>query len=387
MVSTLDLDLRPGSGIGPFELGASLFDVLDFLRRPSPPTFPSISVKYDTASPANSPIILHLRPHLDLLFTRRTQRLHTISLSLLRNSQIHIPLVLSYKNEVLSGPDVIPHRTAVQRMMGPTYKGEHMRYPGVWFSFEDDVPIAVGATNATEGNAEVKRVVVTQREEQIEQELEEDSDELVPSSNMYGELKKAVIKVSRATIAAFHQLTNLLQIHDGIYLHFFTPDPEDPPIRVRLGVTTAQDLICDLGPPVLTHYKVLGMMRKVVSIKMSLDTHLALSDAAPPAHSTDLETTTKTTEVEISAPKGGGKKKKKVGSERPRTSFEVQDDTPSHNQETIAFYDSVPFRDTRRSPPCSSNGQQIFHRTNYSHYRIQQPTYMHLMGYSARLVK
>ncbi|KAF8759843.1 hypothetical protein RHS01_02026 [Rhizoctonia solani] len=149
---------------------------------------PSRQVRH--ASPANSPIILHLRPHLDLLFTRRTQRLHTISLSLLRNSQIHIPLVLSYKNEVLSGPDVIPHRTAVQRMMGPTYKGEHMRYPGVWFSFEDDVPVAVGATNATEGNAEVKRVVVTQREEQREQELEEDSDELVPSSNMYGELKR-----------------------------------------------------------------------------------------------------------------------------------------------------------------------------------------------------
>ncbi|CAE6478320.1 unnamed protein product [Rhizoctonia solani] len=370
MVSTLDLDLRPGSGIGPFELGASLFDVLDFLRRPSPPTFPSISVKYDTASPANSPIILHLRPHLDLLFTRRTQRLHTISLSLLRNSQIHIPLVLSYKNEVLSGPDVIPHRTAVQRMMGPTYKGEHMRYPGVWFSFEDDVPVAVGATNATEGNAEVKRVVVTQREEQIEQELEEDSDELVPSSNMYGELKKAVIK-----------------IHDGIYLHFFTPDPEDPPIRVRLGVTTAQDLICDLGPPVLTHYKeddrmaihasarddeesyfynyfqhgldflISGKTHRVRKIiahtnvpgsplfqrykRCPWEFSLSSQDVAPPAHSTELETTTKTTEVEISAPKGGGKKKKKVGSERPRTSFEVQDDTPSHNQETIAFYDSI----------------------------------------------
>ncbi|CAE6405168.1 unnamed protein product [Rhizoctonia solani] len=369
MVSTLDLDLRPGSGIGPFELGASLFDVLDFLRRPSPPTFPSISVKYDTASPANSPIILHLRPYLDLLFTRRTQRLRTISLSLLRNSQIHIPLVLSYKNEVLSGPDVVPHRTTVQRMMGPTYKGEHMRYPGVWFSFEDDVPGTAGATNTMEGNAEVKRVVVTQRQEQREQESEDEEDDLVPNSAMYGEIKKA--------------------IHDGIDLHFFTPEYEDPPIHVQLGVTTAEDLTCDLGPPVLTHYKeddrmaihataqddeesyfynyfqhgldflISGKTHRVRKIivhtnvpgsplfqrykRCPWEFALSSQSTTPSPQPIELGTTPPTvTDLDASVSKGGGKKKKKkADSERPRTSFEVHDDTPSHSQETVAFYDSI----------------------------------------------
>jgi Uncharacterised protein family (UPF0183) len=178
--------------------GASLFDVLAFLRQPSPPTFPSVSVKFDTTQPAVSPVILHLRPHLDLRFTRHTQRLHTISLSLRRDTNSHPPLVLSYKDEVLSGPDVVLRRTAVQRIMGPTYKGDSMRYPGVWFSFDDDVPGAVGGGNngsAAEGNMEVKRVVVTQRREQTENEQDGDAEELEASSVMYGDIKKAIIKV------------------------------------------------------------------------------------------------------------------------------------------------------------------------------------------------
>lgn len=217
MVNTLELELRPGLGVGPFELGmyrlrslwsielnsdrvlgTSLFDVLAFLRQPSPPTFPSVSVKFDTSQPAVSPIILHLRPHLDLQFTRHTQRLHTISLSLHRNVSSHPPLVLSYKNEVLSGPDVALRRTAVQRVMGPTYGGESMSYPGVWFSFDEDVPGTVGTSNkgnVAEGNMEVKRVVVTQRKEQTEHGQEDDVEELVPNPAMYGDVKKAVIKV------------------------------------------------------------------------------------------------------------------------------------------------------------------------------------------------
>ncbi|KAH7343965.1 hypothetical protein B0J17DRAFT_197676 [Rhizoctonia solani] len=374
MVSTLDLDLRPGSGIGPFELGASLFDVLDFLRRPSPPTFPSISVKYDTASSALSPIILHLRPYLDLLFTRKTQRLHTISLSLHRNNPKHIPLVLTYKNEVLSGPDVVPRRIAVQRMMGPTYKDERMRYPGVWFSFEDDASGATGVTNSAEGNAEIKRVVVTQRLEQSEHEKEEDDelDGLVLSPTMYGEIKKAVVK-----------------IHDGIYLHFFTPEPEDPPIRIRLGVTTAEDLTCDLGPPVLTHYKeddrmsihataqddeesyfynyfqhgldflISGKTHRVRKIilhsnvpgsplfqrykRCPWEFSLSSRDTAPSPHPIEPGTTPPTV-PELDAPvakTGGKKKKKKAEGERPRTSFEVYDTTPNNSQETVAFFDPI----------------------------------------------
>ncbi|CAE6391150.1 unnamed protein product [Rhizoctonia solani] len=257
-------------------------------------------------------------------------------------------------------------------MMGPTYKGEYMRYPGVWFSFEDDLPGGAGVTNPTEGNSEVKRVVVTQRQEQREQEPEEDSDEVVPNSTMYGEIKKAVIK-----------------IHEGIDLHFFTPEPEDPPIHVQLGVTTAEDLTCDLGPPVLTHYKeddrmaihataqddeesyfynyfqhgldflISGKTHRVRKIiahtnvpgsplfqrykRCPWEISLSFQSTDPLSQPVELGTTPPiSTDPEVPAPKGGGKKKKKKAeTEQPRTSFEVQDDAPSHSQEMVAFYDSV----------------------------------------------
>ncbi|KAB5594594.1 hypothetical protein CTheo_1916 [Ceratobasidium theobromae] len=373
MVNTLELELQPGSGIGPFELGTSLFDVLAFLRRSSPPIFPSVSVKFDTSQAVLSPIILHLRPHLDLLFTRHTQRLHTISLSLHRNIHSHPPLVLSYKSEVLSGPDVVLRRTAVQRMMGPTYKGERMRYPGVWFSFEDDTPGVSSSNNgnAVEGNAEVKRVVVTQRQE-TEQD-KEDADEILPNPAMYGDVRKAIIKA-----------------HDGIYLHFYAPEQDGPPIHVRLGVTTAEDLTCDLGPPVLTHFKeddrmaihataqddeesyfynyfqhgidflISGKTHRVRKIIVHTNVpgsplfqrykrcpwELVLNsrDSSLLTSTLDPEPAPPVPEPELPESKPSGKKKKRK-SDIPlapvRNSFEVPSSRPSSSEETVAFYDSV----------------------------------------------
>lgn len=46
----------------------------------------------------------------------------------------------------------------------------------------------------------------------------------------------------------------VLQVHDGVVLRFY-PTSSSESIHVRLGVTTAQDLICDLGPPLRTFYK------------------------------------------------------------------------------------------------------------------------------------
>jgi len=53
---------------------------------------------------------------------------------------------------------------------------------------------------------------------------------------MQGEVEKAVVKV-----------------HEGIRLHMYSFKSE--PVGVKLGVSTAQDLTCDLGPPLRIHYK------------------------------------------------------------------------------------------------------------------------------------
>lgn len=46
----------------------------------------------------------------------------------------------------------------------------------------------------------------------------------------------------------------MLKVHDGIVLRFY-PTLSSESIHVRLSVTTAQDLICDLGPPLRKFYK------------------------------------------------------------------------------------------------------------------------------------
>ncbi|QRV72631.1 hypothetical protein RhiJN_00645 [Ceratobasidium sp. AG-Ba] len=378
MVNTLDLDLRPGSGLGPFELGSSLFDVLAFLRRPSPPVFPSVSVKFDTYHPTVSPIILHLRPHLDLLFTRHTQRLQTISLSLRRNTNSHPPLVLTYKNEVVAGPDVALRRTDVQRIMGPTFKGEGMKYPGVWYSFDEDTPIA-GTTgngaNNTDGNTEVKRVVVTQRENE-DAGKDDPLDEMALAPVMYGDVKKAVAKV-----------------HDGVYLHFYSPDQKAEPIYVQIGVTTAEDLTVELGPPVLTHYKeddrmaihatakddeesyfynyfqygidflISGKTHRVRKIilhtnvpgsplfqrykRCPWEITLGTKDTSLAVPTPEIKLTpSPSRDSDVSSVRSSGKKKKKKAESTPepeqaRVSFEVQSSRPSMSEDTIAFYDSI----------------------------------------------
>lgn len=52
--------------------------------------------------------------------------------------------------------------------------------------------------------------------------------------------------VTRAVITA-------CQIHDGVMLHFY-PSRSDP-VKVTIGITSAQDLICDLGSPLRVYQK------------------------------------------------------------------------------------------------------------------------------------
>ncbi|TBU32827.1 hypothetical protein BD311DRAFT_686113 [Dichomitus squalens] len=233
MFSTLEMDLRPGSGLWMFEIGTSLWNVLDILRS-AQHFFPQVDVKYDPDTPT-TPIILHLRPHLDLLFTGYQQRLHTIAVRKLRDPSP--PLTLSYKKAVLSSNEEVLRRVGVSRIFGPTYPGDDLRYPGVSFSFEEDgrgeslkspVPLPDDRLQ------EVKRVIISQKSADGEQR--DALDEVAECRVMAGELCRAIVK-----------------IHEGVTLYFYPTGSE--PIPVLLGLSTAQDLMCDLGPPIRTHYK------------------------------------------------------------------------------------------------------------------------------------
>ncbi|THV08445.1 UPF0183-domain-containing protein [Dendrothele bispora CBS 962.96] len=232
MFSDLDVDLRPGSGVGMFELGSSLWTILDMLRRMQH-VFPQVDIKYDPDSSSITPIILHLRPHIDLLFSGKHQRLRTICVRKLRDTSP--PVTLRYKDTVLSSPEEVLRRVGVSRTFGPTYAGDDLRYPGIWFSFEED-GLGEGrtGTQSEDRMQEVKRVLVSQKE--LNTQEGDALGEVVYCPIMDGDISLAVVKV-----------------HDGVTL-FFHPSTARP-VHVRLGVTTAQDLMVEFGAPLRVHYK------------------------------------------------------------------------------------------------------------------------------------
>lgn len=158
-------------------------------------------MKFDPDSPT-TPVILHLRPHLDLLFSGHHQRLHTICLRRLRDP--HPPVLLRYKNNVLSSSlkssEEVLRRVGVSRAFGPTYAGEDLRYPGVWFSFEEDGITRRDSIGGRERSPqpedkaqEVKRVILSQKsatdgEDDVLSEVQE-------CSVMHGDIKEAIVKV------------------------------------------------------------------------------------------------------------------------------------------------------------------------------------------------
>ncbi|EJD01126.1 UPF0183-domain-containing protein [Fomitiporia mediterranea MF3/22] len=253
MVSTLDVDLRPGIGLGMFEIGMSLWTVIDLLRH-NTTLFPRAEVKYDAASEsALSPILLHINPHLDLLFTGQHQRLRTIALRRLADPSP--PVTLTYKDTVLlsgssnqSSSDGLLRRSDVSKHFGPTYPGEGLQYPGVSFLFDDDGPgglgshgndilvgaLRVGSPTREERHKEVKRMVVSQTNAD---DRESDAlDEVTECESMVGSVSRAIVKV-----------------HDGVILHFYPSSSR--PVHIRIGTTSAQDLTCDLGAPLRVYYK------------------------------------------------------------------------------------------------------------------------------------
>lgn len=174
----------------------SLWTVLDILRN-DPHSFPQADVKYDPDSPT-TPVILHLRPHLDLLFSGSHQRLHSICLKKLQDP--HPPVTLRYKNITLSSPQDILRRVGVSRAFGPTYPGDDLRYPGVWFSFEDDgrtETLRSTSPHPEDKMQEVRRVIVSQKS------AVEGSDDVLSEVRvceaMHGDVESAIVKVRSIT--------------------------------------------------------------------------------------------------------------------------------------------------------------------------------------------
>lgn len=213
MLPDLDLDVRPGEGLGMFELGqstvsynfkaqftagSSLWDVLELVRQ-WPHRFPQVEVKFDPDVSALTPIVLYLRPHLDLLFSGKHQRLRTICLRKLRDP--HPPVTVRYGKEVLSSQEDVLRRLDVTRKIGPTYPGDDLRYPGIWFSFEDD---GLGKGVVSDRMQEVRKILVSQKG--VNPDEDDALGEVTECTAMDGDIALALAKVCLAHTFLRHSI-------------------------------------------------------------------------------------------------------------------------------------------------------------------------------------
>jgi hypothetical protein len=168
--------------------------MLDILRS-HPNAYPQIDIKYDPDTPVTTPIIVHIRPHLDLLFSGKRQRLRTICLRKLRDPDP--PLTVQYNSTVLSSPTETLRRLGVSKVFGPTYAGDELRYPGIWFSFDDDIiGEGIKAVHPGDRMQEVKRIIISQIEPESPTVIHDALDEVYECASMAGELSRAIVKVS-----------------------------------------------------------------------------------------------------------------------------------------------------------------------------------------------
>eukprot|EP00301_Raphidiophrys_heterophryoidea_P005594 c12334_g2_i3.p1 GENE.c12334_g2_i3~~c12334_g2_i3.p1 ORF type:complete len:389 (-),score=100.35 c12334_g2_i3:498-1664(-) len=139
----LTLEVNPAHSLGPFVLGMSVGECLDFLRAPpNSSDFPVIDVKYNEQEVYNHPIVLDLVENgISLQFDAVSQLLVLMI--------VHSPALikLSYRSIVFNAPNVQPaFGTICPQLFGMTQSGEWsstttsssylLKYPGISFRFE-----------------------------------------------------------------------------------------------------------------------------------------------------------------------------------------------------------------------------------------------------------
>ncbi|KAI5475626.1 hypothetical protein MNV49_001087 [Pseudohyphozyma bogoriensis] len=238
------LDLHPGERLGPFQLGATLFNLVNLLQNYRS-TYPSIKLAWDEHAPSTSPIHLRLTtPPLSLLFSASSQRLVRI--------QVDGPSPgewVNYHGKSLreasddEAEDVVK---LVNRVLGPTYspstdggEGEQiLSYPGVAF----------GVVRAASGGSKLSRIIMTPLPAPTQIPVE--TAWLHPTLPDSPAIAQGDLRLAEIILDASRKPS-------AVNLHFHFPNAPNPPpsISLVLGQTTSEDLLCELGSPIRSFWK------------------------------------------------------------------------------------------------------------------------------------
>ncbi|GAA5913120.1 hypothetical protein JCM8208_000747 [Rhodotorula glutinis] len=247
------LALVPGDSLGPFRLGSALFNVLNHVRS-FRSTYPAVKVAWDEQAPSASPIHLTLSsPPLHLTFSPPSQRLSRIEV-LGPDPDTWV----SYRGKRLRpssagdwagarGDDDSDVVKTVRRVLGPTYgsssargeggKGEEevLSYPGVAF----------GVVRTGSGST-MSRIVVTA--------LPAPDGVPVDQAWLHPALPDSpAVAQGDLRLAEIHLDPSRRPTH--VELHFHQPTTPLAPVELRIGETTSEDILCELGAAVRTFWK------------------------------------------------------------------------------------------------------------------------------------
>jgi hypothetical protein len=271
MAATFTATLHPGVALGFLVLGASLHDILTRLKA-EPQRFQKLELAYSPTQPVTEPVVLTLPANgLRLRFDGPEQRLRLIEVIDFTKSRITYghpekdiakppPLpgqgTADPKGESASGPGF---RTIYHRLLGPTFAGEYippaagdksaagtyvLSYPGVAFSFPlpadmyspDKDVVSLLSTSASQ-TATSMAVFHGKSWAEARETLWTD---VLPSTKSTFVLNKSKDVVPDEV--------SLVKIHGGGRLQLFRKWTTAA-VWIKLGDTTPQELVAELGPP------------------------------------------------------------------------------------------------------------------------------------------
>ncbi|KAA1099343.1 hypothetical protein PGT21_003165 [Puccinia graminis f. sp. tritici] len=258
----MEFSLIPGHSLGTIELGSLLWNVLSILRAEQA-TFKHVQICWEAGKPATGYLLLSITsPPTRLLFEGVDQRLLLIEAHQSPSHERNIgnsPSLgewVHYQNQPIShavGPNE-PGVTlrVIHRLFGPTYPpaphtSHHnemvVSYPGVTFSFSHEV---------------LSRIILSVQP--TGEECKEDEGESVQLTEAYfkprmpkymssidGDLKSAKIKLGRVDLEESTSIT--------FSFHSSSPNREIADVKVTIGSSTSEDILCEFGAPLRTFWK------------------------------------------------------------------------------------------------------------------------------------
>ncbi|KAF2224551.1 hypothetical protein BDZ85DRAFT_261165 [Elsinoe ampelina] len=247
--------LFPGHGVGFLRLGAGLYDVLTALKVDQK-RFPKLNISYDSRTPLITPVVIELPDNgLRLRFDGPEQRLRLLEiLSLDKDQFTHKNDPIIPPNDQGTGPSQLMYRRVYQ-LFGASYPGEYIppsngsrtgtyvvSYPGIALSFPLSPsawsPKVDHAKMLAESGSSVSSIAIFDGKSWAEARTD--------LFTRKPPLPQTLLPITRHKEGHPDEVESI-SVQSGNILQFARRS--SPPVSIRLGETTAQDLINDFGPP------------------------------------------------------------------------------------------------------------------------------------------